>query len=179
MSHTGSHRLSLYKPQIGAVMTRRFAIVSCLLLAACPLKAQTLACPPGSQPYGGGNAGWVACTPVPDRTELAASGSLWETRWGAIATGIGAFGAANDLSSKRKAAKEAIKQCKANGGKKCSVQMTFYNQCGALAWGDAGNTTFNAHSLEDAEQSAVAQCQSHTRNCRLYYSACSYPKQIR
>jgi Domain of unknown function (DUF4189) len=166
--------------RLTALMKNAFVSLIGLTLASGYVHAEGN-CPKGYYPYNATGA-QVACAPIPGYGGSNAPsdpGPQWQTRWGAIATTNGAFGAANDMPSKRKATREALKSCRANGGQKCTVKMTFYNQCGALAWGDAGNTTFNSPELKDAEESAVKGCNEHTRNCRVFYSACSYPARVR
>lgn len=149
-------------------------------LLTCSFVSYGQSCPHGYMPLGGQQAGWVGCAPIGGANQSPPDpGPQWQSRWGAIATTNGAFGVANGMSSKRKASKAALADCKRNGGSKCKVSMVFYNQCGALAWGDTGNTTFNSPHLEDAERSAVEGCGEHSANCKLYYSACSYPVQVR
>jgi len=146
-------------------------------------------CPDGYYPTGGADVGWYGCAPMDpvqssDDAEPNSGGdvddSVWETRWGAIATADGAFGVANGMTSKRHAESQAMSDCKArSNGKPCKLKTAFYDQCAALAWGDEVNITFRSPDLQDAEQSAVQACSKHTSNCQVYYSACSYPKRIR
>lgn len=143
-------------------------------------------CPDGYFPVGGGNNGWEGCAPMDggsgnNQISPPNPGPLWQTRWGAIAAdgNTGAFGVSNDVPSKRQAEKKATAMCKAKGGKKCRLSSVFYNQCAALAWGDASYTTFRSPEIDDAKISAVEHCEKRTTNCRIYYSACSYPVQVR
>ena len=135
-------------------------------------------CPAGSFPIGGGNGGWQGCAPMGNGAGEPAE--EWETRWGAIATGNGLFGAAEGASSKSQAEKIALRQCQESGGKggKCKVKITYRDQCAALAWGDGGAIAFRSPDRSDAETSAVAACSQHTTDCQLYYSACSYPERV-
>jgi hypothetical protein len=157
----------------------RWACGFYLCLASASAWSQQMMCPPGSVPIGGGNAGWVGCSPVPGSTVAPNPGPAWSTRWGAIATANGAFGTANAMSSARKAEKMALKQCKGKGGKDCRVTLSFANQCAALAWGAAVNTTQPAGDLPEAEALALRTCSERTQNCKVFYSACSYPQRIR
>jgi hypothetical protein len=154
-----------------------------LFLGSTSTRSQQIACPPGSVPIGGGNAGWVSCSPAPDQggAEPATAGPQWATRWGAIATAGGAFGTANNMSSKRKAANAAMAQCKANGGKDCEIALTYWNQCAALVWGDTTAISRGDADPRKAESGAMQACSAVAGNndCKLYYSACSYPEQVR
>lgn len=143
-------------------------------------------CPDGYFPIGGGNAGWQGCAPMDSgstNTQITPPdpGPYWQTRWGAIAAdgSTGTFGVSNDVASKRVAEKNAKAMCKSKGGRKCKLQSTFYNQCGALAWGDTHYSSFRAPDIDDAKKSAVEHCEKTTTNCRVYYSACSYPVRVR
>jgi hypothetical protein len=135
-------------------------------------------CPAGYYESSGG--GVSGCIAYPTASgQPPDPGPQWSTRWGAIATATGTFGTANNLSSKRKAQKEAMKRCKAQGGKDCSVLLSFYNQCGALVGGDTRTLAYGDAELAKAESGAMANCSAATQNCKLYYSACSYPERIR
>ena len=154
-----------------------YLFAACFLVAVFPVRAQQ--CPPGYIPIGGQQAGWVDCVPSNGPSaEPPYTGPLWETRWGVIATTDGAFGAVSGYSSKRKAIRAATKQCKANGGKNCKVQLSFYNQCGALAWGDGYSSAVSAPQKQQAEEMAVNNCSQRAQNCTLYYSACNYPERV-
>ena len=135
-------------------------------------------CPAGSFPIGGGNSGWQGCAPMGNGAGEPAE--EWETRWGAIATGNGLFGAAEGASSKSQAEKIALRKCKESGstGGKCKIKGSYHDQCAALAWGDAGAIAFRSPDRADAEANAVAACSQQTTNCQLYYSACSYPVRL-
>ena len=144
-------------------------------------------CPPGFYPTGGADVGWYSCAPMgpieeEDEEDVPAQPeeSIWDTRWGAIATADGAFGIANDMASKVDAENQAMSDCNARSdGRPCKLKPAFYNQCAALAWGDTFNVMFRSPDLKDAEDSALERCSTKTPNCKLYYSACSYPKERR
>jgi hypothetical protein len=136
-------------------------------------------CPPGY--YQTGATDFVGCAPLPGAAGAAAThpGLSWSSRWGAIATASGAFGTANNVSSARKAEKMAMKQCRANGGKNCRVNLSFSNQCVALAWGNTFNSAKYATDIAQAETMAMNSCSRDTQNCKVFYSACSYSERIR
>jgi Domain of unknown function (DUF4189) len=150
-------------------------------LPSTSLRAQQMACPPGSVPIGGGDAGWSSCSPVSGQGETTPPdpGPEWATRWGAIATANGAFGTANNFPIARKAEKAAMNRCQANGGKDCVITLSFANQCAALAWGSTVNSTKAAANIGEAEGNAMSTCNAEAGNCKIYYSACSYPERIR
>jgi Domain of unknown function (DUF4189) len=136
-------------------------------------------CPPGY--YQTGATDYVGCAPLPGQGGTAPPdpGPEWATRWGAIATANGAFGTANNLSSARKAEKTALNRCKANGGKDCKINLSFGNQCAALAWGTASNYVEPAADILLAENGALKSCGEVTQDCKIFYSACSYPERKR
>jgi hypothetical protein len=145
-------------------------------------------CPEGFFPIGGGNAGWEGCAPMGPNTDGGADqGSTepapaeWETRWGAIATGGGGWGAVTDMRSESQAKKAAIKQCKATAsgnGSKCKAR-TYFNQCAVVAWGAIGYTFQRAIDVPTASSLGMDQCRNVDTNCEIFYSACSYAKRVR
>jgi hypothetical protein len=138
-------------------------------------------CPDGYFPIGGGSTGWEGCAPMgPD----AGTGTSeepepqWETRWGAVATTDGAMGVAAGQESQENAEQQAIAECQAHSpDKACEVRIAYYNQCVAVAWGDAGSRMARSPDLKDAEETALRNCEKTTTNCDLYYSACSYAER--
>jgi Domain of unknown function (DUF4189) len=160
-------------------MSTLYRISVALLLLSLSHMVAAQQCPPGYWPLGSDQAGWKDCAPMTPNQLPPDPGPQWETRWGAIATADGAFGTGNSLTTKRKAEKQAIAQCRENGGKGCKVRITYYNQCGALAWGETSGTTFRSPQIADAEQSALKECSAKTTDCKIFFSGCSYPKQIR
>ena len=140
--------------------------------------AQTF--PHGYMPLGGQQAGCTGCAPMASPNQDPVDpGPEWASRWGAIATTNGAYGFASDKSSQRLAKKAALKECKSSGGKKCSIQMVFYNQCAALAWGYTSNAASRASQLSEAESDALLACGKNTGNCQIFRSECSYAQRIR
>jgi len=138
-------------------------------------------CPAGMYPIGGGSGGWSGCAPIPagGGQADALARPQWSSRWGAIATGNGAFGSAVDERSKRQANKAAMKQCVARGGQDCRVQIWFSNQCAALAWSDKGSFTHGAINLEDAKAGVLRVCSERGGECRVFWAECSYAKPIK
>lgn len=145
------------------------------------LRAQTG--PQGSCPSGYfeiEGVGWKSCAPLPNQTNSPPPvGPKWQTRWGAVASGGSYFGVAENMSSKRKAEKAALEDCRRKRGDKCNVDFSFYNQCGALAWGDVGNAYGTAPDIASARSLAMNMCNKRTVNCNIYYASCSYPVRVR
>ena len=164
----------------GTVLSAAIAmsLVGLALVLAGPSRAEG-SCPAGYYPIGGGNAGWQGCAPMGGGRDED-QGPQWETRWGAIATGPGAFGAVENATSKRSAERIAMQRCRASTpGAQCKIKGTYHDQCTALAWGDGGALAFRSPDRADAERMAVAICSQHTTDCQLYYSACSLPVRVR
>lgn len=156
--------------------------------------AQTFVCPngpgPGEIQVGTtGGSGGVAVIPIcasdgsDDSSEDDAAGSdgpVWETRWGAIATGGGGLGAVTDMRSESQAKKAAIKQCKKTasaGGSECKA-LTYYNQCAVIAWGASGYVFQRAADLVTASSLGMQKCSDQYEECEIYYSGCSYAKRL-
>lgn len=143
-------------------------------------------CPPGYYPMAPpGQQGPQGCAPIPgynqDSAVPAASGSQWVSRWGAIATDEpnGVLGAAINMSSKKKAEKAALADCKAKGGSKCKLETWYSNGCAALVVGDKLYNVGSAATEDEAVKSGMNTCAAATTNCHVYYSDCSPPEQVR
>lgn len=108
-------------------------------------------------------------------------GPQWQTRWGAVVAGGGGFGAAVNMTSKRKAVKEAMRACEATGGgKHCTLMIAYYNQCAAVSWGEGSySASASAGKIELARELAQKGCSGQTTDCKVLYSECSYPVRIR
>lgn len=158
--------------------------VNSLLFSTKGLLAEGGNCPPGYFPTGGGGA--VGCAPIPNYNLPGAQqhppdpGPTWQTRWGAIAIDgqNSRFAGVEGFSTSSKAKKAAIKLCRSNGGKKCKILLNYYNQCGALAWGQQGAIASGGPVLEEVMKQSVAACSEKTSNCQVYYSGCSYPEKV-
>lgn len=160
-------------------------ILLALLLVTTGVAAEE-GCPPGLFPNTSGAAGG-GC--VPFRSNAGpSSGSLgypapsirWVSRWGAIAideTNSG-VGTAVAMSSKRRAEKAAMLDCRAKGGSGCKISIAYHDQCAAIAWGDMQASVLGAGTIEEATSVALEDCERHTENCRIYYSDCSYPERV-
>jgi hypothetical protein len=161
----------------------RLLSIAILFLCSSGLALADGNCPDGYFPIGGGNAGWEGCAPyeVPAGDPPPDPGPQWATRWGAIAVDgqVGRFGGVEGMSSEGRARRSAIKLCRKNGGKKCDVIATYYNQCGAMAWGDNRAASYSGPEREKTINLAVAECSTLTPNCKPYYAGCSYPQRIR
>lgn len=171
----------------------RLLLCSMLGLASFSVFAEG-GCPPGQYPIGG--QGVVGCAPIPGAGSPGSSAAPgpageWETRWGAIVEDqkpspdqAQATGVAASQKSKRAAIKIATDQCRAQGGNKCEVRITYYNQCVSLADPEPVNgrvqigstsTVARAGTLELAREMSLDRCQTQNSGaaCRLIYSTCS------
>jgi Domain of unknown function (DUF4189) len=137
-----------------------------------------------------GGQGYILCVPVesyyppqnePSTQTQTVSGPQWSTRWGAIAYDgkAGRFGGKEGFDNKRKAEKAAIKECKKNGGSACKIVTSYYNQCGAMAWGNNLMTASRGPDYDVTIQQAVTSCNKNSTNCQAYYAGCSLPVEIR
>lgn len=169
-------------------MTTKFYGLLCVLLTTSLTVVAEGNCPSGYYPIGGDAAGWHGCAPMDggvsnepaEETMPKEAQEEWEDRWGAIATANGAFGVSVSKRSKEPAAQEALAECRRNAGKEvCKLKPPYYNQCAALAWGDTTNIVARGPEIYEVEKRAVDLCSKETRNCRIYYSACSLPVRVR
>lgn len=135
-------------------------------------------CPPGYYPHN--TPGVMGCAPIPGYNSEPAS--HWAARWGAISMNFknGSVGAVKNMESKSKAQKAALAQCRTNGGGDgCKDALTYYNQCGVIAWGESYAATYSAATIEKASERAVEICSTHTEDCQIYYADCSLPERVR
>jgi len=164
----------------------KLRLFSCVVayVAFVPVNASAEGnCPSGYYPIGGGNGGWQGCAPMSSGAGGAPPnpGPQWATRWGAIAHDgkLGRFGGAEGFTAKRKAEKAAIAECRKNGGKSCKIKISYYNQCGAMAWGNNLMVVSRGPEREATIEDAVDSCNKDSSNCQPYYAGCSYPERVR
>jgi serine/threonine-protein kinase len=82
------------------------------------------------------------------------------------------YGWAADFGSQQEAEDAAMNQCY-NYGSDCK-SMWFSNGCGALAIGaDGGWGTNWGENKRQAENKAIAQCNSVSSNCKVEFSKCT------
>jgi Domain of unknown function (DUF4189) len=90
--------------------------------------------------------------------------------WGAIAYGPGgAWAYAVNMESRAAASAAAQGQC----GGRCSNVLTFHNSCGAFATGPGGFGWGNAGSREEAEETAMEQCEARSQGCAVRVWGCT------
>lgn len=139
-------------------------------------------CPDGFTPNAAGTPG-QQCIPIGGQTRPGSGGAAerWENRWGAIATDkeTGKVGIFGDMTTRRKAETGAIAQCQRKGGADCKLQLTYYNQCGVLAWGNGKMSTASAPTVEEASEMALKECERVAgKGCEIFFSDCSYAKLV-
>lgn len=140
-------------------------------------------CPPGYMPINasaqaGSAASLASCAPIPSADPAR---SPWKTRWGAIASDQhGHFGYASGSESERKAKREALAQCEKGGGRGCTVDLAYRNQCAAVVASGTQVFTQGAAFVEDAIAEGERRCkESNSTKCWVHYSNCSLPTQAR
>lgn len=140
-------------------------------------------CPPGSYPIG--DPSIAACAPIPGYGNQHASqppAPQWEPRWGAIATDgkQWAMGEAVGKKSQLEAAHAAMADCQSKGGANCKTDVTYANQCAAVVAGDGGYNVSPALTVDEAVSIGMKTCtETGDKNCRTYYTTCSFPIRIR
>lgn len=142
-------------------------------------------------PAGIPSAGNPACIP-PDRENSpyyqghggsnrpAAPRMIWADRWGAIATdgASASVGTVVSLSSKGKAEKAAMAQCRAKGGGGCKVIFAYYNQCAVVVTGNNQHLAQGAATIDEASRLGIEKCKALDTNCNVYYAECSMAERI-
>ena len=129
--------------------------------------------PPDASGMPGYNSGNETARPSP--------APIWKDSWGAIAIDgeSGKAGTVTDRNSKSDAASDAIRECKGRGGVDCQVELTYYNQCAAVAWGVQGRGLASGAEQADAERGALRECKQAAKDgCKVVYSACSRARRI-
>ena len=163
-------------------------LLGALLLLSNAVQAED-GCPTGLIPANGTNIN--SCVPIPpgyyaDQQQAQRQTSppppQWISQWGAIATDKvrGILGVATGLSSKNQAQQVAMADCQAKGGAPCKLEIAYDNECATLAVGSRGYSINTGNSAEAANQLAIKTCSADgdDLDCRIYYSACSLPRQI-
>lgn len=100
---------------------------------------------------------------------------IWLSRWGAIAidSTTAQIGAAVNRANKTDAAARAMHDCGSAGSQHCEVEVTYENQCVALAWGTAYWGLGLGPDLDSARSVAMKRCEKGASDCKTLYRACS------
>lgn len=160
------------------------AIVAVCLLFSANVGSQQMHCPasvpmghPLCVPVGPAPSGGPADAPAP-RTPV----TITFPRYGGIAVDpiSGDNAIAENKRFEEEAAKKAMAAC-INRRRKhsCQLLLTFGNQCAALAWPDGSRPAPPRANVgltvEDAESSALGDCQAKGAVCKVIYSGCARP----
>ena len=168
-------------------LLRSLLLVSLWLLGTAGAHAEG-SCPPGMYPNNPGSTNGVnGCNPIPgygkegQQQEPSPPTSVWEDRWGAMATDEprGVLGAATGYSNEQAAQRAALSDCKAKGGMNCTLTNSYRNGCTALTVSDS-KFYYGADATTDvvASMGMRACTEAGNKNCHTYYTACSPPVRI-
>ncbi|NUO74729.1 MAG: DUF4189 domain-containing protein [Lysobacter sp.] len=159
-----------------------FLVLVSMLAFARPAAAED-GCPAGFIPNATGTPN-VQCIPA-GGSGYSAPFETWERRWGAFTSDAvtGKIGLATAMSSKRKAVKEAMRDCQARGGAQCKLLLTFTNQCAAIASGKEAGSTYRISAGSGvnatvAKQVALQECGRYAESCEIFLTECSYAEQV-
>ncbi|QCW26612.1 DUF4189 domain-containing protein [Lysobacter enzymogenes] len=143
-------------------------------------------CPDGFMPNPSWTQGQQQCIQgqMPDSGPLVPQ-STWERRWGAFTSDVetGKIGVATAMTTKRKAEKEALRDCQARGGAQCKVLLAFTNQCAAIAWGKESTGTAAISAVGGvnsavAKSAALQECGKRAGSCEIFLTECSFAEQV-
>lgn len=160
----------------------RAILLACLLtVGSGDLRAEG-GCPAGMIPHTGTST--QSCGPIPSGyygNQGNEPRARWAKRWGAIAADPQApsLGFSTSFPSKKAAEKAALADCRAKGGLKCLVDISYYNQCAALVVGNEKFSTARAATAKEAVALGVKTCEEVSSGCRLFYTDCSYAERVR
>ena len=163
-------------------MKSQYTACTFLLMVVGSVSAQT-ACPQGVA-AGGAQCGPSSLVNSNDSGYAPNAPSSppvrWEDSWGAIADdGNGEYGIVTDMPSKRTAKKGAIQECRRRGGGKCTVAITYKNQCAVVVMGSTRSNVVHAITIDKAAEIGTAACHERNDvNCRIYWSGCSNAKRV-
>ncbi|WP_082576463.1 DUF4189 domain-containing protein [Lysobacter sp. Root604] len=176
------------KPAMGNARPAAIVGLAGLVLLGLPLSGFAEGrCPAGM--FETGSRDFIACAPIPgygeggEEEQQETIQMVWADRWGAYATEKGAsgLGVANGRASKAAAEKDAVLDCRqvAKEPSKCSVQLSFYNQCAAYAWGGGHGVAASAVNEKAAIREATKLCDEASGvECLIYHSGCSFQEAV-
>lgn len=106
--------------------------------------------------------------------------AIWADSWGSIVLDAkgGAKGISTNQANMNDAIQSAMAKCRATGAANCKVELTYYNQCAAVAWGDQTFGIASNPTIEGASHAAVASCSESGTGCRTVYTACSQARRV-
>lgn len=156
-------------------MERKASVVTFLLCSCAPAAAQEN--PSSAEFHARHNSLSPAYVGSLNEQKVAVPPGKWEERWGAFASDEnGVYGIVSDMTSKRKAKRAAVEECKSRGGGQCVAVATYANQCVAMVASDVSPHTVYEQTEEGALEAAQKKCSdSKQKNCHVFYSGCSLP----
>jgi hypothetical protein len=153
------------------------------LVLACFFLTIAISMPAFSQCATGVSTGGGNCVPPDANTPSIprAPAAVWADQWGAIALdqASGQAGTVTGYDTKREAVTSAMNDCAKNGAANCKVQLVFYNQCAAVAFGDGVAHMFGNPTQDGAEREAMSACKASGSACKIVYTGCSLAKRVR
>ncbi|MBR8652113.1 DUF4189 domain-containing protein [Achromobacter sp. Marseille-Q0513] len=163
-------------------LTFALAVAAIALAVANPAAAEQ-GCSDGYKPTPTQNG--IECRPIPGLYKGSGGGAApqvrWEERWGAIVmdAASGMTGIGGGQRTEEAAIQSATAMCQRKGGKNCRVDITYSNQCGALAWGSNHAVSARGRTLEIASKYAIDACEKTTgKKCEVFFSDCSLPVRV-
>ncbi|WP_458070039.1 DUF4189 domain-containing protein [Rhodanobacter sp. BL-MT-08] len=104
--------------------------------------------------------------------------AVWADRWGAIVLGVETVNVstATGRASRSEAVEASMADCAAHGAKHCKLELAYYNQCAAMAWGSKNIGTAGAPTESLAQSNAMKYCGE--ASCKIVYTACSMAERV-
>lgn len=163
---------------VGKVCVLRLALIGVLTALAMPFAYAQMACPQGVTP------GSAQCLPSGPGAQTAPPAPRWRLTWGAMAEDeeTGNVGTSTGKFSRGAARREAMRKCKAMGGRNCRPIFDYQNNCAVVVepiqFIDGSSIAIyrDGSSIADASGVALATCaQRNGRECKVNYSNCTHP----
>ena len=167
-------------------------LIGLLLLSMNVVHAEG-GCPPGYYPYPMGSAQGQpspqGCAPIPGYNinqqqprPQQSPPPKWVNHWGAIATALpqGIVGVSTNLFSDADATQSALSDCRSKGGTNCKIELSYGNQCIAMAVGNPGYSVDLGPTPTAASEKTLKGCtDGGFASCHVIYTGCSLPVRIR
>lgn len=65
-----------------------------------------------------------------------------------------------------------------NGSPNCKLELSYHNQCVAIAWGSTNHVVAGAPYVDMAKTNAMRLCDQRSQQCKIVYSECSYAVRV-
>lgn len=107
-------------------------------------------------------------------------GEVWEDRYGiaAYSNAMKSYLIHTGALTEAAARQSLLDAC----GPRCEILGTFKNSCAAIGWGAGLAHLKTGHSLQQAQDQALAACRADPSSriaCEVLYSDCSFPTRLR